>query len=131
MLKIYVISFILFIALDMLWLGIIARNLYREYLGFLLGDHVNVIAGVVFYLIFISGLVFFVINPAVEKNSSFYSLLAGAFFGLVTYSTYELTNLAVVKKWPIEIVVIDIIWGVVLASTVSFLTYLISIKLTG
>ena len=80
-------------------------------------------------MIFIGGVVFFVINPALEKNSWVYALLAGMLFGIITYSTYDLTNLATLKDWPIKITIIDLIWGTSLGGIVSTVTYFILKKL--
>lgn len=121
--KLYLVALPIFFAIDLLWLGVIAKNVYRNQIGFLLKDNPNWPAAITFYLLFIAGLIFFVVMPAVEKNSLLSSLLVGAFFGFITYMTYELTNYALVKDWPWQIVVVDIIWGIVLSASVSFLTH--------
>lgn len=115
----YVLTSLVFFAIDMVWLGFIAKNLYRKYLFGLLADQVNWSAAIVFYLLFIVGIFIFVILPAVEKNSLFTAVWLGAFFGIITYATYDLTNLATLKNWPLTIVFIDIAWGAVLTSSVS------------
>jgi uncharacterized membrane protein len=79
-------------------------------------------------VLFIAGLVVFVITPAVEKGSWTQACLLGAFFGLVCYATYDLTNLAVAKDWPLLITVVDLAWGALLAASVSTITYLIAYK---
>lgn len=119
----YVLTSIVFFAIDMVWLGFLAKNLYRKHLFGLLADQVNWTAAIVFYLLFIVGIFVFVILPAVEKNSLFTALWLGAFFGVITYATYDLTNLATLKNWPIAIVFIDIAWGAVLTSLVSMAGY--------
>ena len=91
-------------------------------------DNPNLFAALIFYLIFVIGLVIFVINPSLEKKSLLSVILTGALFGLVTYSTYDLTNLATVKNWPISITIIDLIWGSFVSSSTSLITYLIIIK---
>ncbi len=90
---------------------------------------VNWLAAIIFYLLFILGLVFFVIMPAVDKSSWMYAVLVGALFGLVTYATYDLTNLALTKEWPLLITIVDLIWGMTLSASVSVLTYFISKKI--
>ena len=90
---------------------------------------INWTAAIVFYLIFIAGLVVFVIMPAVQKNSWTNAVLMGALFGFVCYATYDLTNLAVAKDWPVLVTIIDLIWGAVLAASVSVITYLIASKI--
>lgn len=114
---------IVFLAIDLVWLGLIAKNLYSKYLGFIMAENVNWVAAFTFYAIFIVGLMFFVINPAIEKQSFMYALLVGGLFGFITYSTYDLTNLATLKDWPITITVIDLIWGTVLSASVSSVSY--------
>lgn len=114
----YLITFGAFIAVDLIWLVFIARGLYQKHLGYIMATKVNWTAALLFYAIFIAGMLFFVINPALAKQTLQYAFLAGAFFGLVTYATYDLTNLATLKNWPILITVIDLIWG----STVTALT---------
>ena len=89
---------------------------------------VNWTAAIIFYFIFIAGLVFFAINPAIEKESLKYAILVGGFFGFIAYSTYDLTNLATLKDWPLNITIIDIIWGTFLNAATSGITFLLANK---
>lgn len=123
--KIFLVAFVVFFAIDIIWLGLVAKNLYKKYLGFIMAPQVNWIAAVIFYIVFIIGLSFFVIEPALAKSSLSYALLAGLFFGFITYATYDLTNLATLKDWPITITIIDLVWGSFLGGAVSTITYLI------
>ena len=91
-------------------------------------DDPNLFAALIFYLIFVIGLVIFVINPSLEKKSLLSVILTGALFGLISYSTYDLTNLATIKNWPISITIIDLIWGSFVSSSTSLITYLIITK---
>lgn len=127
--KLYAIALPIFFAIDMTWLGIIAKKFYREQIGHLLKPEVNWIAAVTFYLLFLAGLVYFVIEPAMQKQSLTDALLRGAFFGLVTYATYDLTNLAVTKDWPLLVTIVDLIWGTILGAAVATLTYFIAQKI--
>jgi uncharacterized membrane protein len=127
-LKLYAVALPVFFAIDMLWLGFVARTFYKNQIGFLMKPDVNWAAAIVFYLLFLVGLVIFVIGPAVEKKDWMHALLAGALFGLITYATYDLTNLATLKDWPLTVVWVDMLWGTFLASSVSTITYLIAIK---
>ncbi len=122
-LKNYFITFIIFLVIDFIWLGAVARNLYRDQLGFLMKDNFNMPAAFLFYILFTLGIVFFVLNRALAISSWQYALFAGMFFGLITYSTYDLTNLATIKDWPLTITVIDLIWGTFLGGLTSFLSY--------
>jgi uncharacterized membrane protein len=124
--KLYLIAFAVFIAIDMVWLVLVANKFYQKHLGFIMKSNVNWTAAIVFYLIFIAGLVVFVISPAIEKQSWKHALLFGALFGLITYATYDLTNLATLKDWPLIVTVVDLIWGMVLSASVSATTYLIA-----
>jgi uncharacterized membrane protein len=122
----YFLTTIVFFAIDLLWLGVIAKGLYNKYLGEFLADKVNWTAAIIFYLLFIVGIFIFAIQPALEKQSLQKAIVYGALFGFFTYATYDLTNLATLKNWPLEIVFIDIIWGMVLTASVSTAGYFIS-----
>lgn len=115
----YFLTAIIFFAVDILWLGFLAKDLYQKYLGDLMADKVNWTAAIIFYLVFIIGISVFAIYPAVDKNSVRQAILLGALFGFFTYATYDLTNLATLKGWPLNIVLIDITWGIVLTTIVS------------
>ncbi|MFB0958062.1 MAG: DUF2177 family protein [Clostridiaceae bacterium] len=121
--KIYLITVVVFFVVDIFWLGVISKNLYKNYLGHLMAPQVNWTAAIIFYLLFIAGLVFFVIDPALAKSSFWYAVAAGGFFGLITYSTYDLTNLATIKDWPLNITIIDLMWGTFLNAATSGITY--------
>ena len=127
--KLFIIALPVFFVIDMIWLVLVAKNFYREQIGFLMAPDIKWYAAIIFYLIFIAGLITFVISPAIEKSSWTHALLFGAFFGLVTYSTYDLTNLSTVKDWPLLVTIVDLIWGMVLSASVSVITYLIAVKL--
>ncbi|MCC3144161.1 DUF2177 family protein [Halanaerobium sp. Z-7514] len=123
--KSYLIALVIFFGIDIIWLGTIAQDLYQKHLGFLLKENFNMTAAFIFYLFFIAGLVFFVINRAVVLSSWQYALFAGMFFGFITYATYDMTNLATIKDWPLIITVIDIVWGSILCGATSLFTYLV------
>lgn len=127
--RLFLIALPVFFVIDMIWLVLVAKNFYQQQIGFLMKPDVNWLAAIIFYLLFIVGLVVFVISPAVEKNSWIHALLYGAFFGLITYATYDLTNLATLKDWPVLVTVVDLIWGTVLAASVSVISYFIAIKI--
>ncbi len=115
----YLLTALVFFAIDMLWLGVLAKNIYKKYLGSFLSDTVNWTAAIIFYLLFIVGIFIFSIMPAHETNSVSKAIITGALFGFFTYATYDLTNLATLKNWPLPIVFIDIAWGMVLTALVS------------
>ena len=126
----YLVAAMVFLALDLVWLSFVAQGLYEHFLGDLLADPPNAVAAVVFYAIFVAGLVYFVIAPAVVEQSVRAALIRGAAFGLVTYATWDLTSLAVIEGFPVGIVPIDMAWGTFLAAMVSTATYLLWPRLT-
>lgn len=120
------VTLVIFTLVDLFWLIKVAPKLYRKYIGHLMADKVNRGAAALFYVIFIFGLVFFVIQP--NQDNLLQAILAGGIFGLVTYATYDLTNLATLKAWPIPITVIDLIWGTfVTAATSGFVVLLLGV----
>ncbi len=128
-LKLYLIALPIFFMVDMIWLGVLAKNFYKNQIGFLMKPDVNWAAAIIFYLLFLVGIVLFVIEPALEKKDLMFALSRGALFGLITYATYDLTNLATLKDWPLKVVVVDMIWGAVLSGTVCGSSYWIANKL--
>lgn len=129
--KTYLIALITFLIIDIVWLGFISRNLYQEKIGGLLKADVSWTAAIVFYLLFIVGIVFFVIQPALAKESWRYALFAGGFFGMITYATYDMTNLATLKNWSLLITIVDIVWGTVLCGLTSLITFSFMKKFGG
>ena len=127
--KLYSIALPVFFAIDMLWLGLIAKDFYKNQIGFLMKPDINWTAALIFYALFIGGLVFFAIAPAVEKGMWVQALLLGAFFGFITYATYDLTNLATLKDWPLLVTLVDMAWGATLGALVSVITYVIASKI--
>jgi len=117
-LTLYAIAIPIFVLCDLLWLGVIAKNFYRVQMGHLLGDTVWY-AAILFYLVFLVGLTFFASYPALLKGSVTTAVLLGGLFGFFTYATYDLTNLAVVRSWPVVLSFIDIVWGTVLGAVVA------------
>ena len=127
--KLYAVAFPVFFAIDMVWLGLVAKDFYRSQMGFLMKSDINWPAAILFYLLFVAGLVVFVITPALEKSAWIHALLYGALFGLIAYATYDLTNLATLQGWPLLVTVVDLAWGAVLAASVSTATYFIARKI--
>jgi uncharacterized membrane protein len=117
------ISFVLFFIIDIIWLGLVAKKLYSKWIGHLMLEKPNWIAAITFYVLYIVFIVIFVLIPA--EHSLSYAMTYGALFGFITYATYDLTNLATLKTWPLQMVVVDILWGTFLGFSVSTLAYLI------
>jgi uncharacterized membrane protein len=123
---VYLITVPIFFIIDLFWLGVIAKGFYRKHLGYLMRPEINWFAAILFYLLFIIGIVLFAVRPALELQSPVRALVFGALFGFFTYATYDLTNLATVKDWPVLVTVIDLIWGTVLCGAVALGSYVIS-----
>jgi len=122
-LKLYLASLAVFFAVDMVWLGLIARRFYAKQIGHLMAAQVNWAAAVIFYLLFVAGLLYFAVIPGLQAGSYGRALLLGALYGLITYATYDLTNLATLRGWPLTLTLVDIAWGLTLASLVSSAAY--------
>ena len=122
---IFIIAFVIFFIIDILWLGLFAKNMYQSQIGFILAKKPNWYAAIVFYILYIVFLMIFAILPALQTSSLNDAMLYGALYGFITYATYDLTNLATLEKWPVKVTIIDIIWGTFLGFSVSTLTYLI------
>lgn len=120
---VYLAALAAFLVIDLTWLGVVARGYYQNHLGYLLSPNPNWPAAIVFYMLFVAGLVYFAVAPGLRAASLGQALFSGALFGLIAYATYDLTNQATVKDWPWAITVVDMIWGTVLATAVSFVGF--------
>jgi uncharacterized membrane protein len=127
--KQFIIAFIVFMIIDLLWLGVFAWPIYKHFLGPFLQTPPNWPVAVLFYILFIIGMIVFVIDEAITQSNIKLAFKKGALFGFFTYMTYELTNWAVIANWPVGIVPIDILWGTVLSASVCGLTTFIYLKL--
>ena len=122
---IYLLTVPVFFGIDMLWLGVVAKGFYRDNLGHLLRPDVNWAAALIFYLLYIAGIMVFATLPALEKHSLRQAIIMGALFGFFCYATYDLTNLATLKDWPVKVVVVDILWGMFLTASVAAASFFI------
>lgn len=121
--KIYCTTLVSFLVLDSVWLGLIAPAFYRKHIGFIMAKNPNFLAAALFYGVFITGLVLFVIQPALDASSWRDALCRGALFGLVSYATFDLTNQAVLKNWPWTVTVTDLMWGSFITATVAVVAF--------
>jgi uncharacterized membrane protein len=128
--KLYLLTVPVFFLIDIVWLGVIARGFYRRHLGFILSPDVNWVAAITFYLIYIAGIIFFAVRPSLASGRLSEAALLGGLFGFFTYATYDLTNMATIKGWPLKIVVIDIFWGTCLCALVAVSSFLIARQLS-
>jgi uncharacterized membrane protein len=125
-LKLYVACTAVFFALDIAWLGFVARGFYQRQMGHLLADQTRWGAAVLFYLIYVAAIVVLCVLPAVEKQSLARALALGAVFGLAAYAAFDLTSLALLKGFPGGVVPVDLAWGVVLTASVSAAGFLVA-----
>ncbi|BCY17240.1 membrane protein [Leptolinea sp. HRD-7] len=115
-LKKYLYTFIPFLILDAIWLGLVAPSFYKTNIGHLMTDSPNFIAAGLFYLLYVAGLVVFVTG---REGNMKQAALRGAFFGLLCYATYDLTNLATLRDWPVLVTVVDLLWGTFVSTVTS------------
>ncbi|MDH4335269.1 MAG: DUF2177 family protein [Chloroflexota bacterium] len=108
-----------FIVIDGVWLGLVARTFYRRHLGYLMAEKPNWAAAGVFYLLYAIGLTVFAVIPGTDAASALEGLWRGALFGLVAYATYDLTNQATVRDWPAIVTGVDLAWGTILSASVA------------
>ena len=125
-LKLYLLTVPIFFLIDMIWLGYVAKGFYRKNLAFILSTEVNWPAAFAFYLIYIVGILVFAVAPAFERASFLRALLWGGLYGFFTYATYDLTNLALIKGWPMKVVLVDILWGMILCAAVAASSFAIA-----
>jgi len=129
MVLLYLMTLAVFFMIDMVWLGAVAKGFYRKHLGALMGPKVVWPAAILFYLLFIVGLLVFVVRPALTAGQPLQALAFGALFGLIAYATYDLTNLATMKDWPLVVTVVDLAWGACLGGLVSLVSAVLGRRL--
>ena len=110
----YACTLIAFVAVDLIWLGVVARRFYRAQLGALLADQYNLGSAALFYLLYPLGVVAFSVAPAISPGSWPQAAFWGAMLGLFAYGTYDLTNLATLRNWPLRLTAVDMLWGTLL-----------------
>jgi uncharacterized membrane protein len=124
-------SFLLsLIIIDLIWLLVIAKNLYRDEIGSLMASEPKLWAGLVFYLLYALGASIFVIFPAISKQSWIYAAQYGALFGFFCYMTYDLTNLAVIRDFPMRLAFVDIVWGSAVTALSATIAYWVGNRVT-
>ena len=128
-LGIYFSFLISLVIVDMVWLLVIAKNLYRDSMGDLMADEPKLAAGLAFYVLYAIGVCIFVIVPAITKQSWLDAVLYGALFGFFCYMTYDLTNLAVVRNFPTQLAFVDMAWGSFVTAALSGFTYWVANKI--
>lgn len=122
----YITATIIFLAIDALWLGVIAKDFYYKSLSFIMLERVNFGIAALFYLFYTIGIVVFAVKPALEADNIWHALGYGALFGFLAYGTYDFTNLATLKDWPLKISLVDIVWGTTITGVTALLATLIT-----
>ena len=120
-----------FLLVDSVWLWLVAPSFYQSQIGFLLRDTPNWYAAGAFYLLYVLGLTVFVVTPAVNQGSISQGVCQGALFGIVTYATYDLTNLATVKDWQLLVTLVDLAWGATLCALTTFVSTRLLVRWTA
>jgi uncharacterized membrane protein len=124
-LRLYGVGVVVCFALDLVWLGVVAKGFYQRNIGHLMRPDVRWLPAVLFYLLYVAALVVFVAQPAIEKQSLARALVLGAFFGLAAYAAFDLTSLALLRDFPLVAALVDLAWGATLSAVVSGAVYLV------
>ena len=122
--KAYIGALLIFSVMDAIWLGFLATDFYFSHLGTFLRDDPNWLAAALFYLMYILGIVYFAIRPSLKSGNHMSVLRDGCLLGLLAYATYDMTNLATVKDWPVIVTIVDIIWGMIITSMSALSGYI-------
>ncbi len=131
MLVAYLSTATVFLVIDFVWLSFVARSFYASQLGDMLLDRPNIGAAALFYLAYAAGIVFFAVMPALRAESLMVALGHGALLGLLAYATYDVTNYATLRNWPLAMSVVDVLWGGVLTATAAAAGYAATARLIG
>jgi uncharacterized membrane protein len=124
----YLASLVFFVIVDIAWLGFLAKDFYRSSIGHLMGAGFNIPAAVAFYLVYVTGVLFFAVNPALSDGDVVKAGLLGLAFGFFAYATYDLTNLATLRDWPLSIALADIAWGTILTGATAAFGYAVATR---
>jgi uncharacterized membrane protein len=122
----YGVTLLVFVTLDLIWLGAVAKRFYRTQLAGLIADRFNLWAASAFYLVYPIGVVLFAVVPAVSSGSWTDAALGGAMLGFFAYATYDLTNLATLREWPVRLTFVDLAWGTILTAITAASAQLIT-----
>jgi len=125
----YIATLIVFFLIDLVWLGVISKSLYKNEIGHLMADQAKIIPALVFYLLYVIALLILAVIPGLKESTFIKTLLFSSLLGFISYGTYDLTNFATLKDWPVMIVFIDMAWGTFLTASVGSLSYVVGILL--
>lgn len=124
----YISTTLIFLTIDAVWLGVVAKNFYADQLGDLMANEIKFHIAALFYLFYTVGIVVFAIKPAMEAENFLLALGLGGLFGFLAYGTYDFTNMATIKNWPTIVSIVDIVWGTSITAVTALLGYLITHK---
>ncbi|NTE56905.1 DUF2177 family protein [Agrobacterium tumefaciens] len=127
----YFLTLVAFLVIDFIWLSTMASRLYRPAIGDLLADNFRLAPAIVFYLVYVAGLTFLAVRPALLSGEWTTALLYGAVVGFMAYATYDLTNQATLKSWSTTLTVADLLWGTFVSAAAAAIGYLITVRLVG
>ncbi len=127
--KTYITILISLLALDIVWIGLVAKIFYQKHIGFIMAEKFAIAPAVIFYVLYAFGIMYFVVNPALAAKSLSSAIFRGALLGLLAYGAYDLTNHATLAKWPMKVTIVDMLWGTVLTALVSAIAYLVISKI--
>lgn len=130
-LTVYLVTFAIFIGIDLIWLGYIARSFYRDQIGSLLADKMRLPAAAAFYVVYAAGLMFFAVQPSLPDGGWPRALMLGGLFGFFAYATYDLTNLATLRGWTLKLSIVDMLWGTALSGFTAAVATMIADRLLG
>lgn len=125
----YLATFVTFVALDAVWLSLVAIGQFQRALGTMLLAQPNLYAAAIFYVIFTGGLIFLAVRPALERRSLATTISHGAVVGLTSYATFDLTNLAILRGWTLELALLDMAWGTALSAIAATAGYLAGVRM--
>lgn len=115
----YLAALFVIVALDMVWLGVIAKAMYQQAIGHLMAEQPRLGVALAFYVLYPAGLMIFAVMPHAEDAAWGKTVLMGALFGFFAYVTYDLSNLATLRNWPVGLALVDIAWGTVLSAAAA------------
>jgi len=122
----YLLTFGVFLAIDAVWLFTMSGRFYKAQLGDLMRDQPDLAVALLFYLFYVAGVLVLAVMPGVDAGSVVKAAAYGALLGFVAYGTYDITNLATVRDWPVIVTVVDLVWGSVLTATVATVGFYIA-----
>jgi uncharacterized membrane protein len=126
----WIVTAIVFLGLDAIWLSQMSKRLYRPLIGDLLAPKVELAAALAFYVIYVSGIVFFAVAPALERGGMARALLCGAALGFVAYATYDLTNQATLRGWDVRVTLADLAWGAFVSAVSAAAAYWVAVRVS-